>query len=73
MLSMSSQIVTGKTFTDSGLQNRVTSIVDIRSHMGPPPANWIESVDLKSLDLISGTRQMPLNEDRYLRLACDRD
>lgn len=67
------EVVTGKTFTDSALPNRVTSILDIKSHIGPPPANWIANVDQETQDQISERSQRPMDVDRYLRLAYDQD
>ncbi len=67
------EIVTGRAFTDSALADRASSILGIRSHIGPPPATWIDSLDDKTRDRISESSQRPLDLDRYLQLAYDQD
>ncbi|KAF1956028.1 protein kinase [Byssothecium circinans] len=67
------ETVTGRSFISAMFTDRFSTIEEIKSYIGTPPAHWIKQLDDTARKRIveGGLKSMDL--DRYLRLAYDQD
>ena len=71
--SQSFETVTGRSFISSTFADRFSTIEEIQSHIGPPPADWIAKLDDTARKRIDEMSLRTIDLDRYLRLAYDQD
>lgn len=67
------EIITGRTFVDSFLADRISVMTDLKAILGLPPAKWLGDLDCETRDALSKTEVRNMALDRYFQLNYDHD